>query len=249
MSGSWVRTTAILLAGIVCLGLATTAPTHAAGPGPEFKMRTDEDEIYTSPDKQIRLEQYYADKADEGFLYQFWTFDDKRQHASLLNPGEDLEFARYPAGFRFSPDSQWLVRMQKTGSGSQSLLLYRRNGFEFSAATPKPLSDMAWDYFWGTPTAKKLRRNPKDRDQLSHVFAALVKGMDDNYAWLNQHWPDSRYVVISLNFDAQGEDKPLPYIEDWWCAYDLKTGKFTVPAAFAEHNAKTVTTPRPKRRL
>lgn len=248
MSGGWVRTTGILLAGILCFSLATTAQAATLGPAPELKLRTDEGDIYTSPDKQIRVEQYYADKADDGFLYQFWTFDDRRQHASLLNPGEGVDFASYPAGFRFSPDSQWLVRMQKTGSGSQSLFLYRRTGFEFSAATQKPLSDMAWDYFWSSPTARKLRRNPKDRDSLSHVFAALIKGMEENYAWLGQHWPDSRYVVISLNFDAQGEDKPLPYIEDWWCAYDLKTGKFSVPASFAEHNAKTITVPPPKRR-
>ena len=168
--------------------------------------------------------------------------------ASLLNPGETTDLAGYPAGFRFSPDSQWLVRMQKIGAGFQTLFLYRRNGFEFSAATPKPLSEMAWDYFWALPVSRKLHRNPKDRDSLSHVFAALVKGMDDNYAWLGLHWPDSRYVVISLSFDAQGEDKPLPYIEDWWCAYDLKTGTFSVPAAFAKHNAKAFTTPRPKRK-
>ena len=248
MSGGWVRTTGIWLAGIVCLSLAATAHATAQGPGAEFKLSADADDIYASPDQQIRIEQYFADKGDEGFLYQFWTFDDKRQHPQLLNPGEDLDFARYPAGFRFSPNSQWLVRMQKTGSGSQSLFLYRRNGFEFSAATPKPLSEMAWDYFWRSPAAKKLRRNPKDRDSLSHVFAALVKGMDDNYAWLGQPWPDSRYVVISLNFDAQGEDKPLPYVEDWWCAYDLKTGTFAVPATFAKHNAEAITTPRPKRR-
>ena len=68
--------------------------------------------------------------------------------------------------------------MQKTGAGFQDLFLYRRNGFEFSSATKKPLSEMAWDYFWGSPASKKLRRDPKDRDELSHVFAALVKGMD-----------------------------------------------------------------------
>jgi len=79
------------------------------------------------------------------------------------------------------------------------------------------------------------------------VFAALLKGMDNNYTWLGPHWPDSRYVLISLSFDAQG-DKPPPYIEDWWCAYDLKTGTFSVPAAFTEHNAKAFTTPRPRRR-
>src|SRR5689334_21785955 len=100
MSGGWLRTTGALLADIVCVGLATTAHAATQGPGPEFTMRTDADDIFTSPDKQIRIEQYYADKGDEGFLYQFWTFDDKRQHPSLLNPGENLDFARYPAGFR-----------------------------------------------------------------------------------------------------------------------------------------------------
>jgi hypothetical protein len=245
MSGGWLKRTGFLLS--ILLGLAAAMPAHAAGPGPEFKLRTDANDIFISPDRQIRVEQYGADKGDD-FLFQFWTFDDKHQHPSLLNPGEGPEFASYPAGFRFSSNSQWLVRMQKTGSGSQDLFLYRRNGFEFSSATPKPLSEMAWDYFWALPVSKKLHRDPKDRDELSHVFAALVKGMDDNYARLGLHSPDSRYVVISLNFDGQGDDKPLPYLEDWWCAYDLKTGTFSVPAAFAKHNAKTFTTPRPKRK-
>jgi hypothetical protein len=245
MSGGWLKRTGFLLS--ILLGLALAMPAHAAGPGPEFKLRTDADDIVISPDRQIRVEQYGADKGDD-YLFQFWTFDDKREHPSLLNPGEGTEFASYPAGFRFSSNSQWLVRMQKTGSGAQDLFLYRRNGFEFSSATKKPLSEMAWDYFWALPVSKKLHRDPKDRDQLSHVFAALVKGMDDNYARLGLHWPDSRYVVISLNFDGQGDDKPLPYLEDWWCAYDLKTGTFSVPAAFAKHNAKTFTTPRPKRK-
>jgi hypothetical protein len=245
MSDGWLKRTGFVLS--ILLGPALAMPAHAAGPGPEFKMRTDADDIVVSPDRQIRVEQYGADKGDD-YLFQFWTFDDKREHPSLLNPGEGTEFASYPAGFRFSANSQWLVRMQKTGSGAQDLFLYRRNGFEFSSATKKPLSEMAWDYFWALPVSKKLHRDPKDRDQLSHVFAALVKGMDDNYATFGLHWPDSRYVVISLNFDGQGDDKPLPYLEDWWCAYDLKTGTFTVPAAFAKHNAETFTTPRPKRK-
>jgi hypothetical protein len=248
MSDGWIRRTGFLLSALLLLGLATATSAGAAGPGPEFKLRTDADEIFTSPDRQIQVEQYAADKGDEGFLYQFWTFDEKRQHPSLLNPGESTDLAGYPAGFRFSADSQWLVRMQKTGAGFQDLLLYRRNGNDFSSATKKPLSEMAWDYFWALPVSKKLHREPADRDSLSHVFAALVKGMDDNYARFGLHWPASRYVVISLSFDAQGEDKPLPYIEDWHCVYDLKTGAFSVPAAFAKHNAQAFTSPRPKRK-
>ena len=246
MLGGWPQRTGVLLS--LLLGLAAATPAYTAGPGPEFKLRLDADGIFISPDKQIRVEQYAVDKGDEGFLYQFWTFDDTRQHPSLLNPGETADLAGYPAGFRFSPDSQWLVRMQKTGAGFQDMFLYRRSGFEFSSATPKPLSEMAWDYFWTSSASKKLRRDPKDRDSLSHVFAALVKGMDDNYARFGVHWPDSRYAVVSLSFDAQGEDTPLPYIEDWHCVYDLKTGAFSVPAAFAQHNAQAFKTPRPKRK-
>jgi len=49
--------------------------------------------------------------------------------------------------------------------------------------------------------------------------------------------------VIGLSFDAQGEDKPSSWIEGWHCLYDLKTGTFSVPADFAENNAKAVKTP------
>jgi hypothetical protein len=198
------------------------------------------------------LEQYSKDVKDwrglkdwRGPLYQFWTFDSGHRHAFLLNPGEDDDVAGYAAGFRFSPDSQWLVRMQKLGSGSQTLFLYRRNGYQFSPV--KPLGDLAWDYFFTTPTSKGMHRDPENPYGLDHAFVALVKGMEENYAWMGQHWPDSRYVVISLSFDMQGEDdKTAPWIEDWYCVYDLKTGAFSVPPDFADHNAKAVTYPRPK---
>ena len=138
--------------------------------------------------------------------------------------------------------------MQKLGAGYQTLFLYRRSGHEFSSATSKPLGDLAWDYFFGLPVSKKLHRDPKERDSLNHVQAVLIQGLENDYAWMTQHWPDSRYLVISLSFDAQGEDKPAPWIEAWRCVYDLKTGEFSVPPAFAEHNAKAFRTPRPGRK-
>jgi hypothetical protein len=193
------------------------------------------------------VEQYFKDSKDWRPLYQFWTFDSRRRHAFLLNPGEDDDVAGYAAGFRFSPDSQWLVRMQKLGSGSQTLFLYRRNGYQFSPATKKPLGDLAWDYFFTMPTSKGMHRDPENPYGLDHAFVALVKGMEENYAWMGQHWPDSRYVVISLSFDMQGEDdKTAPWIEDWHCVYDLKTGAFSVPPGFADNNAKAVTYPQPR---
>jgi hypothetical protein len=199
-----------------------------------------------SPDGQIRLEQYYKDGKDhERVIYRFWTFDRAHRHGFLLNPGEDEDLAGYPAGFRFSPDSQWLVRSQKLGAGYQTLFLYRRNGYRFSPATTKPLGDLAWDYFFTTPASKGMHRDPNDPYSLDHAFVGLIKGMEENYAWLGERWPDSRYAVIGLSFDKQGEDVETPWIEAWRCVYDLKTGEFSVPPDFAEYNAKAITYPDP----
>jgi hypothetical protein len=220
------------------------APARADGPGAGFKLKADG--TFVSLDKTMQVEQYAKEQEDQSLLFQFWTFDGDHRHPFLLNPAENDELAGYRAGFRFSPDSQWLVRMQKLGAGSQTLFLYRRNGYQFSPATKKPLGDLAWDYFFTTPASKGMHRDPKDPYALDHAFVGLVKGMEENDAWMGKHWPDSRYVVISLSFDMQGEDIPGPWIEGWHCVYDLKTRAFSVPPDFAENNAKAVKYPEPK---
>ncbi|MFZ2158668.1 MAG: hypothetical protein WAV72_21460 [Bradyrhizobium sp.] len=233
--GTWI---------LLLLGIAMAAQADAGGPRPGFRLNADA--TISSPDRTLRVEQYSRELGDRGLLYQFWTCDRDHRHPFLLNPGEDDELAGYQAGFRFSPDSQWLVRMQKLGAGYQTLFLYRRNGYQFSPATTKPLGDLAWDYFFGSPASKGMRRDPRDRYSLNHAQVSLLKGMEENYAWLGQQWPDSRYVVISLSFDTQGQEEPSPWIEGWRCVYDLKTGTFSVPAGFAEHNAKAVKNPQPR---
>jgi len=225
----------------VLFGIAAMAPALADIPGPKFKLRAGE--TTKSPDRQLRVEQYARDMGDDGFLHQFWIFDNAHKQGFPLNPDESTDLAGYPAGFRFSPDSQWLVRMQKLGAGYHTLLLYHRQGNRFVAATNKPLGELAWDYFFGLPVSKGMLLDPKDRDSLDHQQAHLVKGMEENYARLGQHWPNSRYAVISLSFDIQGQDQPTPWIEGWRCVYDLKTGAFSVPDSFADDNAKTVKTP------
>jgi hypothetical protein len=232
----------ILGTWMLLLGVALAAPAWADGPGAGFTLDR-EAKIFKSPDRQVRLEQYAKKLEDGSFAYQFWTFDANHRRAFLLNPDEDDDPTSYAAGFRFSPDSHWLVRMQKLGSGSQTLFLYQKKGSQFLPATEKPLGDLAWDYFFTTPTSKGMHRDPENPYGLDHAFVALVKGMEENYAWMGQHWPDSRYVVISLSFDMQGEDVKAPWIEDWHCVYDLKTRKFSVPADFAKNNAKAITTP------
>ncbi len=226
------------------LGIATVAPARADGPEVDFKPKAEG--TFVSPDKSMRIEQYAKSQKDESLLFQFWTFDSDHRHPFLLNPGENDDLAGYQAGFRFSPDSQWLVRMQKLGAGYQTLFLYRRNGYQFSPATKKPLGDLAWDYFFTTPASRRMHRDPKDPYSLDHAFVGLVAGMEDNYASMGQHWPDSRYIVVSLSFDMQGEDEKTPWIEGWRCVYDLKTQTFSVPPDFAKNNAKAIKYPEPK---
>ena len=105
-------------------------------------------------------------------------------------------------------------------------------------------TDFEKDYFFSTPASKGMHRDPKDPYALDHATVGLVKEMEENCTWLGQHWPDSRYIVISLSFDTQGEEKPSPWIEGWHCVYDLKTGAFSVPPDFADNNAKAVKNPR-----
>ena len=126
---------------LLWLCIATAVPACADMPGAGFKLNADG--TFVSPDKTIRVEQYAKTQKDERLLYRFWTFDGDHRHAFLLNPGEGNDLAGYAAGFRFSPDSQWLVRMQKLGAGSQTLFLYRRKRYQFSPATTKPLGDLA----------------------------------------------------------------------------------------------------------
>lgn len=232
--------------GIVLFLLITAAlasPARAAdGPGPDMKFMADE--TRKSPDKTLRIEQYSTGGGDRSFRYEFWVFDKARKSPYLLNADEDSDkLASYPAGFRFSPNSKWLVRMQGTGAGFATLLLYKREGERFVQATSKPLGDLAWDFFFTQPASTNM---PTEPDELNHKRADLLKGLEENYAWLGLKWPDSRYFVITLSFDIQGNDKPTPWVDGWRCVYDTQTGGFSVPASFAGHNAAARQLPKPK---
>ena len=190
MSGGWLGR----IAFVSLVGLLAIAPACADGPGRAFKHLADQ--TVTSPDGQLRVEQYSRSIGDD-VLHQFWTFDRKRR-GTLLNRGEG--------------------------------------------------SDLAWDYFFNLPVSRDMHRDPTDPYALNHAQAVLLRGLEENYAWMGQHWPDSRYLVISLSFDIQGQDKPSPWIEGWRCVYDMKTGNFSIPPDFAEHNAQALKQPDQSRR-
>src|ERR1700682_4718649 len=120
------------------LALATVAPAGADGPRAGFKLDP-EATVFTSPDQKVRVEQYSKDRKDGGLLYQFWTFDSDRRHAFLLNPDEGDDLAAYAAGFRFSPDSQWLVRMQNWEPAIKRSFCIEGRGINSHRRRPSPL--------------------------------------------------------------------------------------------------------------
>ena len=171
-----------------CLFLVCTissAPAQTAGPTADYEI--DSDHTTVSPDGTTTIEQYKKTNSDGELTWQFWARN--RDSLTMLAPKQP----DYAAGFRFTPNSHWIVRMQKTGSGEQSLYLYKLGPQGFITATPKPLDDLAWAYFKSLLVSRKI---PKPD---FHMVADLVKGVDDNYRWMGENWPDSRYLVISLS--------------------------------------------------
>jgi hypothetical protein len=200
---------------IVLALLAAARFSAADGPSAGYKLQDGPDFTFVSPDKQLRVEQYAMVSKDGYWHWQFWVFDKDHKHGCLLNakPMDD-----YSAGFRFSPDSRWLVRMQKTGAGWATLYLYRRDRFNFTEATKEPLGDMAWSYYDSVRGKLKL----PDTDQDDHLTVDLIKGYEENYRWLGYKWPAGRYLVIGLFANS------LPH--GFWCVYDTATGAFSMPA-------------------
>ena len=222
------RTLLPAVVGVLLPCIVATAAAQAAGPPADYKL--DAEYTSTSPDGATTIEQYAKVDADGDYTWQFWA-----RHGeafTLLEP----EQPDYAAGFRFTNDSRWLVRMQKTGAGYASLYLYHLGPQGFVAATRKPLSDLAWAYFKSRPDSRKIKR-PN-----FHIEADLVKGVDDNYRWMGETWPDSRYLVISLSGEVSPTSRhgQLRSLRGWRCRYDLQKGAFDVPPSFADNNAKAI---------
>jgi hypothetical protein len=128
--------------------------------------------------------------------------------------------------------------VQKIGSGTSTLHLYHLTPQGWSAATKKPLGDLAWDYMKTRPDWRKLVKAPEYHDS-----AYLLKGLQENYREFGVDWPANRYVLIGLSADADVKGrKPSQtgVVNGWHCRYDLQTGKFDVPAMFAKDNAKAL---------
>ena len=214
---------------VLALTLAATPGLAASGPPPDYILTDNADLAFTSPDGATRIEQYMKDGGDFDVKWQAWAR--RGEQMTELKPEQG-----YGAGFRFTPDSQWLVRMQKTGSGEQDLYLYHVEKGAFVSATKTSLSDLGLGLF-------PQPAGHRGRCKLDyHISANLVKGTEEAYRWLGVHWPDNRYLVISLSgeMDKHPKNVAVKGLADWHCRYDLKTGTFDVPATFAKTNAEAL---------
>ena len=211
--------------------LACAAPAMSAQPaGPTAEYKLEEKYTVKSPDGATTVEEYFKTDKDENYFWQFWAR--RSDSMTLLGPEQE----DYPADFRFTRDSRWLVRMQKTGSGEGSLFLYKLGPQGFVAATKKPFSDLAWAFFYSRPESWKVMKPD------FHINEGLLKGTDENYQWTGEKWPDSRYLLIGLwgEVEPNGKHHQLTTVRDWRCRYDLQEGKFDVPQIFAKSNAEAL---------
>ena len=210
----------------VCGGAAAAQP---AAPPAGYKI----EEKYTkkSPDGATTVEQYLNKDTDD-WKWQFWAR--WQDTFTLLEP----EQPDYPAGFIFTNDLKWIVRVQKTGSGESTLYLYRLDAHGFVPASKKPLGDLAWAYMKTRPDWRKIKKEPE-----YHINSSLLEGIEENYRSLGVDWPANRYLLITLwgEADVKGRKREqTSVVHDWRCRYDLQTGKFDVPALFSGDNAKAV---------
>jgi hypothetical protein len=221
---------ALAVAFVLWLVAIMSGPAHAAGPDLD-KYTLDPQFTVNSPDGAATVEQYSAlSHPERKTTWQFWV-----RRGKTLTPLEP-EQPDYSADFHFTGNAQWIARVQKTGDRSSSLYLYRWTPKGYVAATKLPLSELAWAYFRRHPDSRKL---PKPN---RHIQADLEEGIEDNYRALGVDWPDSRYLVVSLagEVEPNAQRGELRVMRGWRCRYDLRTGKFDVPAEFAEDNAKAV---------
>jgi len=218
----------LLLAGLFAFATLSDVRAQSAGPPADYKIQPGRSD--TSPDGKTTIEQYLKVDANDDYQWQFWAR--REDKLTMLKPPQPY----YAADFRFTNDSQWLVRTQKTGAGSNSLYLYRLTPKGFVAATRKPLGDLAWAYFKSLPEARKVEK-PN-----FHIGAYLLKGTQENYRELGVTWPDNRYLAISLSGDVEPNERhhQIRSVRGWRCRYDLQKGAFDVPPEFAENNAKAI---------
>jgi hypothetical protein len=138
-----------------------------------------------------------------------------REHEISLarrdQPDRFYRIYRYPrlADLYFSPDEQYLVIADRSGSGWTECALLRRIDKPpfFVPAKPAKVDDQCWALFWAQ------HHKPERNIQFTHRSTYLCE------------WLDGARFVVGLNGDNQGDGRRWGLEGGWHCIYDVKRGR------------------------
>jgi hypothetical protein len=141
------------------------------------------------------------DNQDFGVWEATLHFSDKSKPDATLAADPDRYL--WPADYLISPDEQWILRLQKTGSGENSALLYhiQQNGQVWRLE--QHLDDLAF--------AVATARSHLTRSDYYHISVGLV-------SW------DVASGLLHLKIRASADDKANPSI-DQKVIYDLRKNR------------------------
>jgi hypothetical protein len=182
--------------------------------------------VVEAPHGKFEIEQWWkrgAAKAGQD-LYQTWLVPKTGRPVRLPEvtlPREwdvgDSGSVGFPSTFCFSPDDIYLFREQKIAHGINGAYLYRRKGeLRYDVAVP----DL-------------------------HVRASKFFTLTTRLQWVNDTgivefsaWKPHDMLILKLRGYAEGRKFA---VENWRCAYNPATSKFTIPKEWKTTNKKTVT--------
>jgi hypothetical protein len=188
----------------------------AAHPSREYRLFPEK--TVTAPDKSFRIKQY----ANKDWNWQIWIFPSSGTGEYPLTKAGD--FSGYAGYFEISPDSNWVLRIQKIYSGTITAYLYHRDSKgSFAPHGNAILENQAWDFLTTQP------------DIQPEQIPAFHKEIDF------VEWRDNQYLILALSgihflkLNDKG-DLTRWIINDWRCAYDLNKKRFIMLPDLIQRN-------------
>jgi hypothetical protein len=182
--------------------------------------------VVEAPRGKFRIEQWWKRGAATAGqdLYQTWLVPKTGNPVRLPEvtlPSEwevgDSGSVGFPSTFCFSPDAVYLWREQKIAHGVNGAYLYRRKGeLKYDVAVPD-LYVRASEFF---------------------TLTTRLQWVNDTGIVEFSTWKPSDTLILKLRGYVEGRKFA---VENWRCAYNPVTGKFTIPKEWKTTNKKAIT--------
>jgi len=191
---------------ILFLFAALAKPCLASEPSPDSNFVLEPSCTFTAKDGSFSIRQYHNPKDN----WQIWMVP--RHGAAYQLTDEDPVYPYRsgddPGNWNLSPDSHWLARTERLGSGTYTLLLYHREGNQrFTQVSPGPLGDLACNFY------EKHSGLTREQCLVDHPQSTFFK------------WVGSRYLVVALSGEST-MSTPMWATNNWLVEYDLKERRF-----------------------